>query len=40
MNKLFFQETMFLIDIMQSNTTAVSIAAVFFKKAAIPAAII
>ena len=36
----FFQQTMFLIDIMQSDTTAVSIAAVFFEKAAIIIAIL
>ena len=31
----FFSETMFKITIMPSDTTVVSIAAVFFKKAAI-----
>ena len=36
----FFQGTMFLIDIMQSETTVVSIAAVFFEKAAIIIAIL
>ena len=32
---IFFHETMFKITIMQSDTTVVSIAAIFFKKAAI-----
>ena len=31
----FFHETMFWINIIQSDTTVASIAAVFFKKAAI-----
>ena len=35
----FFHETMFYINIMQSHTTVVSIATVFFKKAAIVIAI-